>query len=797
MSHSKGTIGSMWKRYFGRKGGIAMIFTMMSIVVVAAALGLIVVRMQEAKKGTENAVDMVQLDEAAQAGIDMAMKKLWNDYVTTSGNTTMNWASYRYYLDTTLAIPKNEDLNFNGVQDSNETGDGRNGFEKLPAGTDQRGWKMPGFPVTLKEPTTNRVLATINSVYIARYDDPWDAYLTIRSNATVNGKSKNAVQVVEIGSHDANHTAFAILANNINCILCHVEFLQIDLENNTLAANYNTFDRIKIAALQSLLVRVSDTAGNYAGTLYSRGSVYKDSPAGQAYTASELAATTLKAYKISTTNGKITQSTTGAKTQVSVANATTNTNGDLNPFANLYLNYPTQLDKQTDGEVPNSFPAPFEDTNGNRTVDDAEFKVSESTSNGTVGFQYGPSAPGSIKAGVAYGLPAGTAYTGTALPTTSNGALTELATGNYPAYDKNSNTTPPAGNLFLLGTTQDPIVINNTVAVNGDLVLAGPVKGSGLLNVRGNVYIVGDVTYADGAGTFGKAADGTENALAVQAGGNILMGDYLTIRGVNHSSQNTAKYPDWTKYSIDLRTANQTTNVTVSGKTEALPWGYNDTYSNDQGQVTTGKPGQQVSFTQAELMLFNRNELNKAIADTTYVPRFYGLRESQPNNIYTYMSTTDEHTVKYDESSVYTLSSYITAKGLSSLNILARAKYQYLNPKSNWLSESALRNIWWNDEQTRPSSYRDFKFDGLLYSNNAIFTIVRSDTRHNSNTGGHMTIRGGIIAQDLGMFIPGNGSDTGLKMMYDPRVERFLTPHDTNVVAVKRQAFYFENATAG
>ena len=58
-------------REAGRKGGIAMIFTMMSIVVVAAALGLIVVRMQEAKKGTENAVDMVQLDEAAQAGIDV------------------------------------------------------------------------------------------------------------------------------------------------------------------------------------------------------------------------------------------------------------------------------------------------------------------------------------------------------------------------------------------------------------------------------------------------------------------------------------------------------------------------------------------------------------------------------------------------------------------------------------------------------------------------------------------------------------------------------------------------------
>ena len=179
-------------------------------------------------------------------------------------------------------------------------------------------------------------------------------------------------------------------------------------------------------------------------------------------------------------------------------------------------------------------------------------------------------------------------------------------------------------------------------------------------------------------------------------------------------------------------------------------------------------------------------------SDSTYVPRFYGLRESQPSNIYVYMSTTDEHSVKYDDTGVSTLSSYISSKGLSA-SILTRAKYQYLNPKSNWLSESTLRNIWFNDEQTRPSSFRDFKFDGLLYSNNAIFTITRSDTRHNSNTNGKMTIRGGIIAQDLGMFIPGPGGTTaGLNMLYDPRVERFLTPHDPNVVALKRESFYYQ-----
>lgn len=767
-----------------RQRGMAMIFTMLAVIVIGATLAVIMLRVQGVRKDTDSAVDMISAEEAAQAGIDMAIKRLWNDYITTSGNTTQNWASYRFYLDNTLAIPKNEDLNFNGTQDTNEVGDGRNGFEKYPTGYDHRGWAAINAPVTITNPETNTTLATINSIHVARYDDPWSSFLTVRSNATVDGKSKTAVQVLEIGSGEKNHTSFAILANNINCILCHAEFLQGDLERNTAAANYNTFDRIKVAALETVQIRPSEVDTKLAGTLYTRGTIKNES--GGNVTAAQLSSSTLKGFAFNNTNGKLTQSNTGAKTTVNLTNGTTNAKGELNPFANFYMNYPTQVDKQTDGQVPNNFPAPYEDANNNRKVDDSEFEVAVATSKGAISFQYGPNAPSGVKAGIAFGLAPGVAYTGTGLPTASNAALNTLSSTDPNVGGKWN------GNLFLVGTDQDPIVINKSVAVNGDLVIAGPVKGEGLLNVRGNVYIAGDVTYADAPGKFGQAADGTENALAIQAGGNIMMGDYLTVRGVNHSSQNTAKYPDWTKYSIDLRSANKTGTVTVSGKSETLAYGYKDTWSNDSGAVAAGRPGQQMSFTQSELMLFNRMELNKAIADSNYKPRFYGLRESQPNNIYLYTHATDEHTVRYDETSVKLLSAHITAQGLPA-SILTRATYQYLNPKGNWLSESTLRNIWFNDEQTRPSSKRDFKFDGLLYSNNAIFTIVRSDTRHASNTAGRMTIRGGIIAADLGMFIPGPGSGRGLSMLYDPRVERFLTPHDANVVALRRQAFYFEN----
>jgi hypothetical protein len=233
-----------------------------------------------------------------------------------------------------------------------------------------------------------------------------------------------------------------------------------------------------------------------------------------------------------------------------------------------------------------------------------------------------------------------------------------------------------------------------------------------------------------------------------------------------------------------MRDANRTNTVTISGKTETLKWGYFDPWSVDPGGIVSGKPGQQFSFTTSELMLFNKMEVERAVADPNYVPRFYGLRESQPDKVYVY-DAADEHSVRYSESGVKLLTNYLTSKGYP-LSILTRATYHYLNPQGNWISESTLRNIWYADELSRPSAGRPFKFDGLLYSNNAIFQIVRSYTRHYSNTKGKMQIRGAVIAADLGVFVP-----EGFTLSYDERVKYFLGVYDASTLTVKRQAFYY------
>jgi hypothetical protein len=128
------------------------------------------------------------------------------------------------------------------------------------------------------------------------------------------------------------------------------------------------------------------------------------------------------------------------------------------------------------------------------------------------------------------------------------------------------------------------------------------------------------------------------------------------------------------------------------------------------------------------------------------------------------------------------------------LDILNRATFHYLNPQGNWMSESTLRKIWFADESQRTRG-EPFRFDGLMYSNNAIFAIVRSYTRHYSHTDGRMVIRGGVISADLGVFVPGNGGDDpGLDLYYDQRVEDFLGVFNMNTVVLQRDAFYYAKA---
>lgn len=733
--------------------GMALVLALIAMVLILGAVLLVSQQATRAAMQTEGLMSQMDLEEACKAGIDVGIERLWNQYVIGNGNTTGNLASYKVFVDDVV----------------DEGGQATLASDTSPIVLDEAsGLAVTGLTLE-REDTLFGVDVTITST-ASRTKGAGDMPATL-----------TARQTVRISGTPFTGFEYAVLANQINCILCHAGIRNLNQEDNELPSVKDpnlrgTFDRVKVATLQALLYRKDAADSHIAGTLYTRGNVYNTNYS-LLSDAQITASTGLKSRKFDTTNGKVIQNpSTGAMTTSSLVAAGNDAQGRPTQFGNLYRNYPSDPDLMTDGPLPTDFPAPFPDNDGDRYVDADEFE------------EIAGLLEGSITGGIAHGVPAGSTYNTNALPAASNSALSTLAaTGRYD------------GNLILVGTDTNPIELNGTVAVNGDLVMKGKVKGSGQIFVRGNTYLTGDVTYADAPGTFGEAADGTKNALALITGGSVLMGDYLTIRGKNHSLD-TAHVPS-SAYSIDVRTANRSATQTISNKKETLNYGYFDPGVIDAGGIfptmvdnsgnTVARQGQQFSFTQSELQLFNFYELEKAVANPEYTPRFYGMRESQPNNVWVFTKLSDEHSVKYDrtDNTVKLLQDYMISKGYP-LDILDRAAYHYMNPEGNWISEDILRRIWYNDEMARPDKSK-WKFDGLLYSNNAIFAITRSKARHKSFTEGKMEVRGAIICPDLGVLVagPDQAGQESFTLLYDGRVKEFWAPQNRTQVFFARTVY--------
>lgn len=738
------------KRSRNNQRGIALIFALFAMTAILGAIITLGVIVNTERTQTDFAVSRAVLDEACQAGVDIAIERVWNQYRETLGNTTGNLASYLVFINN--IVEHNEDLNFNGVMDGNEFDFNGNGQFDIGE---------PTFLFTENEPYILPSGAVIRELRLDRTDDLTGTTITVRTTTEYNGLRRGAEQTLRIGGEQFDGFDYGILANNINCILCHAKFhsLDMDIWRND-PTMHGEHDRIKVAALESLMIRTNENINSrVAGTIYTRGDVYNQN--GSLLSANQIANSTLRGWEFDPSNGKLLQDSDGNLSTVSLNAASVDGDGKPEQFANLYLNYPTDKTLMTDGNLPDKFPAPFPDENNNRMVDDDEFQKVVNASNGSITFTGDPDGSGSIQSGVAYGVPHGAAYTGGNLPTTSNGALSSLQSDG--SYD---------GNLILVGTPDDPIQIDRRVSVNGDLIIRGNVRGWGQLLVRGNVYVVGDVTYDDAPGEFGMAEDGTRNGLALSAGGSIMMGDYLTIRGKMRPTDNS-KYPGGGF--IDMRSENRTSSV--GGHT--VHHGYFDEGVADIGfpQDTVDGLQPQFSFTTSELMLFNEMEYQRAAADPSYTPRYYALNPNAPT--YRYVAN-DEHATRYTEA------------GVIAFDPGPDAVVHYISPDNWWISDEQLRQIWWDDEMTRPQSGRPFQFDGLLYSNNSIFGIVRSHGRHRSHTYGEMIIRGSIVAADLGMLVPGrdfSANRDALDLFYDRRVADFLTVEDTTQVQFRRMAF--------
>jgi cytoskeletal protein CcmA (bactofilin family) len=540
------------------------------------------------------------------------------------------------------------------------------------------------------------------TVKVLRTDASAYTDLRFQASASILGHTETVETAFRAQGDIFKGFDFGLLSNNISCVFCHAT---IDSVGKYAGGPY---DKVRVATIDSLKAR-SGASSTVAGTLYSVGELLDNK--GNILTT--LAGTSLDGYSI-TSAGKIDPATTKI---VDMVPAPLDSSGNPLPNYNLYVKYPTTTTGQTDGTVPTTFPPVFYDANGNRVVDDAEFGQINGTGTAS-GFGYV----------VASGSTFGGSTVVSANPVALNGTVN--------------------GNVILTGTAANPIKIDGTVTVNGDVVLQGVVKGSGALVARGNIYVTSDLTYNDavvsGKRTYGVAADGTKNDFALAAGGNILVGDYLTPKGGSLTS------------------------------TTSLMTGY-----------SAGGFG----FVYSQISLFNRNEWQKTqttlpnskgvqVSNSTYVsgytPKYYTIAPGTPVYVFTkgaYWDAVNKTWIGSEHAGQFSDMTLITPSAGSVLSSL--------DPPSNWITATQLKQFWINDENSRVSG-APFKIDGLVYTDSAVFTLARGA----SKTNGDMVINGGIVARDTGILAGGS-----LQLNYDVRTKSLMNLRDTTSVVFSRTLF--------
>ncbi len=718
------------------RAGMAMVMVMILVVGMAGLAAAMLLRLSLENSSAEEYIRINTATAAAEAGLEQASAIVFGGYVEKlAGATAKGVPSASAGLSKGLGSLGGltggitdglTDVLDSGLANITSLRSFLDGL--VPAG---------GIAKLLDQPLVLLNGANIQQILLERTDNGGETLIKVTSTGEYEGRTRTIVQRFSASGEAFSGFDFALLANNISCIMCHAEFDNVERIYNTDASLFGTFDRIKISSLESLTLRTNDASSNLAGTLYTRGEILGAKGSGSGGITgtlsplTSLTGTTFKGYQMDE-SGKIKQDKKGRTYSSKLDIATTGKDGLLPKFGEVYANYPTSTDEMTDGTLPTEFPPIIADSNANKTVDDDEWKTKVTES-----------SLGGVSSGVVYGVPNGNTLDTKGLPEKSNGAYEE-AKGGY--YD---------GNVVLVGTEKEPIQIDGVFAVNGDVVIKGPVIGAGKIIARNNIYFAGDTVYADGE-KFGQTEDGTENLMSYGAGGNIVIGDFLTPE-----SYNKDKYGKNKIVTFDDSTSKMPSYLSAETMDLAPPL--------DKGDST--------SYSSAQMMLSNQREYEKAQASKSYVPRYYAM---QPGGR-VYRQTTDSTVTEYE--------SWAAAE--IKADELTRGKVSTLLPASKWISPDQFKRIWSDDNAARPKDVEErFRIDGLLYTNNAIIGSAHSYDRHKSKVNGTLEVRGAIVAADVGILAPGDKrarkNDQGFRLYYDKRVKNYMPVSGSKDLALVR-----------
>ena len=493
-------------------------------------------------------VDMFRARAAAQNAASLAIADVWSDFESASGGQMQLW-NLRNHLD-----------------DNNLSNQGN---ASNPART--------AYMQSIGLAENNDGRFEIDGVEIERLDvyriDDWDSTdiiievdaVTRRGQDGSSRERRNSIQeVFTIAPPTWDGLDYALLANNINCLLCHTTIDNAERVYNTNPALAGTFDSVKIGSIESIHFR-EDPDSKVAGVML----IGADALLGDGHAVTDWSAFNLEGAAPSA-GGTVSRITEDAYGNAMFGGLDIFDPNAPSTSANMFLDF---FDSEIKGGyiLPTSFPSPFPDNGGldpvtgdpitenagNRIIDDSEFVATVQGSAGVF----------------------------------SGGNITVVPHGqkvnNGSKFAKLKNGADPNisgivdGNVFMHGTKNNPIVLDGDVAIDGDVIISGYVKGSGALKTRGNVYVAGDILYADGGvggnRTFGMASDGTENNLAIAAGGNIVMGDFYhrawgkgkPANGGNSGSFNFTM----DELAIFNRVEWMKTQVTLPGKPEYIQTG--------------------------------------------------------------------------------------------------------------------------------------------------------------------------------------------------------------------------------
>lgn len=527
---------------------------------------------------------------------------------------------------------------------------------------------------------------------------------------------------------------YALLTNDMNCILCHAEISSLDRLRGTPDPNRpeTWWRRAKVAALEHIETR-NNPDSTIHGSLYTRGTLTLRGGSPTLYFTLGPGQEEIRSLR-----------TLRAGSQVRPTDCSDLSNPDTcPPFQPLYANYPTSQhlgDRPwPDGELVDSFPLPIPDDNGNRRIDDGEWANVVQESRLGISDYY---PPGRLQARmVVFTVPQTIMNWGLA------STVQEIQTDTLATGPKS---------LVVIDAQDPPMEIRGTVFINGDVVLRGRVRGNGTLLARGNIYVMGDLVYDCGEGNQTRTCDYGDPsqlpALSLVAGGNVVIGDYLTSSSGRRSD---------------------------SGDVEA---GFEGCVGCKGG----------LNFTAVEVGLFNRLELLKAsqalARGETYVPRFY--RFDGDEGVFYYHGC-GEHSRKRQDfrkvdgnTSISLSCTRATDSFRGEINLtqsqvrelLSRAAI--VDVHSDMLSKEAMKALWVvSVEGNLVRGPGPLRVDGLVYTPNAVFSLASQK----SKVQGQLDMRGAIVAADTGILAPSK-----FELYHDSRL-RPRVPYDQELSLFRGQ----------